>query len=98
MRSLKTRQHSATGRHRAVVPSEGTLQLFGTNPLSFGFPGAEEPPFLLAMATSVVPQNREEMLAREKRGETVAEEDQYQPASFEELLADADAHVVEGKF
>lgn len=40
----------------------------------------------------------EDMLAREKRGETVAEEDQYQPASFEELLADADAPAAEAKF
>ena len=62
----------ATGRHRAVVPSDGTLQLFGTNPLSFGFPGAEEPPFLLDMATSVVPQNRVEMLASEGLSEIPA--------------------------
>ena len=54
-----------TGRHRAVIPAEGTVPIFGTNPISFGFPGAEEPPFLLDMATSVVPQNRVEMLASE---------------------------------
>ena len=48
----------ATGRERAVVPAQGVVPIFGTNPISVGFPGAEEPPFLLDMATSVVPQNR----------------------------------------
>ena len=55
----------AGGRHRGVVPSAGTLGILSTNPISFGFPSDKTPPFLLDMATSVVPVNRVEMLAGE---------------------------------
>jgi L-2-hydroxycarboxylate dehydrogenase (NAD+) len=42
---------------------------FSTNPLSFSFPTEQEPPFLLDMATSVVPFNRIEM--RQELGQSI---------------------------
>ena len=42
----------------AVVPHDGVLPFFGTNPLSFAFPVAGEDPLLLDMATSSIPFNR----------------------------------------
>lgn len=45
-----------------VLPTFGTQPLLSTNPLSFSFPTAEEPPFLLDMATSIAPFNRVEMM------------------------------------
>lgn len=55
---------SSTGRFYAqgggygVVPTFAAEPKFSTNPLAFGFPTLEEPPYLLDMATSVVPFNR----------------------------------------
>jgi L-2-hydroxycarboxylate dehydrogenase (NAD+) len=45
-----------------VLPALGAQPLLSTNPLSFSFPTAEEAPFLLDMATSIVPHNRVEMM------------------------------------
>jgi LDH2 family malate/lactate/ureidoglycolate dehydrogenase len=36
--------------------------MLSTNPLSIAFPGAEQPPFVLDMATSVIPLNRIELI------------------------------------
>jgi len=48
----------AQGRDFGMAPTFGARPTLGTNPLSFAFPGAEERPFVLDMATSVVPYNR----------------------------------------
>jgi LDH2 family malate/lactate/ureidoglycolate dehydrogenase len=52
----------AEGSEIGVLPTFGSQPLLSTNPLSFSFPTAEEPPFLLDMATSIAPYNRIEMM------------------------------------
>jgi L-2-hydroxycarboxylate dehydrogenase (NAD+) len=52
----------AEGTEKAVLPLFGARPMLSTNPLSFAFPCETLPPFLLDMATSVVPINRIEML------------------------------------
>ena len=42
----------------SVPPTYSAIPMFSTNPLAIGFPTAEEPPYLLDMATSTVPFNR----------------------------------------
>jgi LDH2 family malate/lactate/ureidoglycolate dehydrogenase len=53
----------AEGSEIGVLPIFGSQPLLSTNPLSFSFPTAEEPPFLLDMATSIAPYNRIEMMS-----------------------------------
>ncbi|MHC4878938.1 MAG: Ldh family oxidoreductase [Planctomycetota bacterium] len=50
------------GQEKAVVPFGGLLGMFSTNPIAMACPGAEFPPFILDMSTSLVPVNRIEML------------------------------------
>jgi len=57
----------AEGAERGVRPPFGSQPLLSTNPLSFAFPTDKESPFLLDMATSVVPYNRVEMYQEENR-------------------------------
>lgn len=51
----------STGRERACVPMFGSLGILSTNPISMAFPGDQEPPMIVDLATSVVPVNRVEM-------------------------------------
>jgi L-2-hydroxycarboxylate dehydrogenase (NAD+) len=59
----------AEGVEAGVLPTFGQKPMLSTNPLSFSFPTEQEPPFLLDMATSVVPFNRIEM--RQELGQTI---------------------------
>ena len=43
---------------KGLLPTFGLTPMLSTNPLSVSFPTEEEPPFLLDMATSIVPYNR----------------------------------------
>ena len=52
-------QPPATG----VLPLGGMDPLLSTNPIAVAVPGAEEPPFVLDMATSASPYNRIELFA-----------------------------------
>jgi len=54
---------SMTSADRFVLPTFGRVPRVGTNPISVAVPTAEEPPFLLDMATSTVPMGKI-MLAR----------------------------------
>lgn len=58
-----TGRFSPTGEWVVVTPTFARNPMFSTNPLAIGFPTAEEPPYLLDMATSVVPHNRVMMMA-----------------------------------
>ena len=49
------------GQEKAVLPFGGLLPMLSTNPLAMAFPCHQQPPFVLDMATSVVPVNRIEM-------------------------------------
>lgn len=52
----------AGGSEYGVLPTFGAKSMFSTNPLAISFPTLEEPPYLLDMATSVVPFNRVTMM------------------------------------
>lgn len=71
----------ANGQPKAVLPFGGLLPMFSTNPFSMAFPSGRHEPFLLDMATSVVPVNRIEML--EELGKRIpwgwAMNDDHQP-------------------
>lgn len=43
---------ATTPSHAWVAPAGGTQPLFGTNPIAFGWPREEKPPFIFDMATS----------------------------------------------
>lgn len=58
-----------TNSQPLVLPTYGRKRLLGTNPISFVAPAGEERPFVLDMATSVVPIGRIEVFRR--RGEPV---------------------------
>lgn len=53
-----TGRFSGQGADYGVPPTFGAKAMFSTNPLSIGFPTADEPPYLLDMATSAAPYNR----------------------------------------
>jgi LDH2 family malate/lactate/ureidoglycolate dehydrogenase len=59
----------AHGNDTGVLPIFGMRPMLSTNPLSIAFPCGEEPPFVLDMATSVVPVNRIEVI--KDRGGTI---------------------------
>jgi len=48
----------AEGSEYGVLPTFGTEPMLSTNPMSIAFPTGSNPPFLLDMATSIVPFNR----------------------------------------
>jgi L-2-hydroxycarboxylate dehydrogenase (NAD+) len=62
---------SLTNTHPAVAPTRAKRAAFGTNPIAIAVPTAGPHPFVLDMATSVVPHGRLEVAAR--RGEQLAE-------------------------
>jgi LDH2 family malate/lactate/ureidoglycolate dehydrogenase len=72
---------SLTNTHPAVAPTGGKRAAFGTNPIAVVVPTAGPRPFVLDMATSVVPHGKLEVAAR--RGEQLAEG----------WALDADGHV-----
>lgn len=45
-----------------VLPMFGQKPMLSTNPISIAFPTNQEPPFVLDMATSIVPYNRVELM------------------------------------
>ncbi len=48
----------ARGNFRGMAPVFSVQPMFGTNPLAVAIPCGEEPPYMLDMATAVVPVNR----------------------------------------
>ncbi|MDO9548313.1 MAG: Ldh family oxidoreductase [Candidatus Marinimicrobia bacterium] len=56
---------SLTNSAPLVVPTFGKNAVIGTNPISIGFPGKNERPFLLDMTTSTVPRGKLEVYSRE---------------------------------
>lgn len=55
---------SMTNAAPLVVPTFGRISVLGTNPIAIAVPTAREPPFVLDMATSVVPRGKVEVLDR----------------------------------
>ena len=51
----------ANGNDVGIPPTYGLTPLFGTNPIAIAVPCGEEPPYVLDMATSIVPYNRVEL-------------------------------------
>jgi len=58
-----------TNSQPLVMPTGGRKRLLGTNPISFAAPAGSERPFVLDMATSIVPIGKVEVFRR--RGEMV---------------------------
>jgi len=58
---------SMTNTAVLVVPTFGKDALLGTNPISVAIPTAEEKPFVLDMATSVVPRGKLEVYDRQEK-------------------------------
>ncbi|MFH1249890.1 MAG: Ldh family oxidoreductase [bacterium] len=57
---------SLTNSAPLVVPTFGKDAVIGTNPISIGFPGKNERPFLLDMATSTVSRGKLEVYSRKE--------------------------------
>lgn len=55
---------SLTNSAPLVVPTHGADIMLGTNPIALGAPAIKHPPFLLDMATSVVPRGKIEVYDR----------------------------------
>ena len=55
---------SMTNTYPLVVPTFGRQSILGTNPIAVAVPTKEERPFVLDMATSVVPRGKLEVYAR----------------------------------
>ena len=58
---------SLTNAAPLVVPTHGAEAVLGTNPIAFAAPGPEGAPFVLDMATSVVPRGKLEVYDRSRR-------------------------------
>ncbi len=58
---------SLTNTTPLTVPTFGRNVTIGTNPIAIGFPGKDERPFLLDMATSTVPRGKLEVYARKEK-------------------------------
>ncbi|MHA1398129.1 MAG: Ldh family oxidoreductase [Candidatus Heimdallarchaeaceae archaeon] len=58
---------TGTNARPAVAPTFGGEPMFGTNPLTFGFPTDEDFPFVLDCATSIIQRGKVEIAAREKK-------------------------------
>ncbi len=56
---------TGTNARPAVAPTFGGEPMFGTNPLTFGFPTDEEFPFVLDCATSIIQRGKVEIAARD---------------------------------
>lgn len=57
---------TGTNARPAVATTFGVEPMYGTNPLTFGFPTDEEFPFVLDCATSIIQRGKVEIAAREK--------------------------------
>jgi LDH2 family malate/lactate/ureidoglycolate dehydrogenase len=62
---------SMTNASKGVAPLWGALPMLGTNPIAIAFPGLEEPPIVLDMATSAVAYGKIEIAQR--KGERIPE-------------------------
>lgn len=60
---------ACTPNHAWVAPAGGSKPLFGTNPIAFGWPRADKPPFIFDFATTAVARGEIELYRR--RGEQV---------------------------
>lgn len=58
---------SMTNSEALVVPTFGKNAMFGTNPISVAVPAGEEKPYVLDMATSVVPRGKLEVYERHEK-------------------------------
>jgi LDH2 family malate/lactate/ureidoglycolate dehydrogenase len=58
---------SLTNSAPLVIPTHGAKAMLGTNPIAFGVPTGKHLPFLLDMATSVVPRGKVEVYDRNKQ-------------------------------
>jgi L-2-hydroxycarboxylate dehydrogenase (NAD+) len=58
---------SMTNAAPLVVPTFGSTAILGTNPISLTAPAEKEKPFVLDMATSVVPRGKLEVYDRQKK-------------------------------
>lgn len=58
---------SMTNAAPLVVPTHGAEVILGTNPIAFGAPARRHRPFLLDMATSVVPRGKLEVYDRRQK-------------------------------
>lgn len=62
---------ATTPSHAWVAPAGGTQPLFGTNPIAFGWPRTEKPPFIFDMATSAAA--RGEIQLHQRAGKAIPE-------------------------
>ena len=58
---------TGTNARPAVAPTYGVEPMFGTNPLTFGFPTNEPFPFVFDAATSIIQRGKVEIAARDKK-------------------------------
>ena len=58
---------SLTNARPLVVPTFGSESVLGTNPIAVAVPSGQERPFVLDMATSVVPMGKVEVYSRKKQ-------------------------------
>lgn len=58
---------AVTPSHAWVAPAGGTVPVFGTNPIAFGWPRPHKPPFVFDFATSVVARGEIELHRRNGR-------------------------------
>src|SRR5579864_719520 len=73
---LKALEHdligwAMTNSTKLVAPSWGAERMLGTNPIAIGFPGKQEPPIVIDMATSATAYGKIEIARR--RGEPIPE-------------------------
>ena len=62
---------ACTPSHAWVAPAGGTRPLFGTNPIAFGWPRRDKPPFIVDMATSAA--TRGEIQLHQRAGKALPE-------------------------
>jgi LDH2 family malate/lactate/ureidoglycolate dehydrogenase len=58
---------SMTNSDQLVVPTFGKQAILGTNPISVAIPAAKEKPYVLDMATSVIPRGKIEVYDRQEK-------------------------------
>ncbi|POT56100.1 oxidoreductase [Citrobacter amalonaticus] len=63
--------YACTPSHAWVAPAGGTRPLFGTNPIAFGWPRKDKPPYLFDMATSAAA--RGEIQLHQRAGKSIPE-------------------------